>query len=120
MSVKLLLNPVAEAKECIHPETGVRFMIRPITPEKHEEVRRASLNKERMLDTGKWGANYAVAAIADWDEQIGDANGPLPCTEENLRTFGRNQAFNIIPWIIEQATGLDQYRVDEVTAAKNA
>ena len=119
MAIKLLLNPAAEAKECIHPETGVKFTIRPINPAKQSEIRKASLGKNGEFDAAKWGANFAVEAIAGWDDQIGDATGPLECSDENKRTFGRNQAINIMPWIVDQATSLDQYRVEEETAAKN-
>ncbi len=120
MSVKLLLNPAAEAQACVHPDTGITFMVRPVPPEKYDEIRRASLNKDKALDVAKWGANFAVAAISDWGDEVGDKNGPLPCDEANLRTFGRNQAVNIMPWIVEQATSLDQFRAEEEDAAKNA
>jgi len=120
MSVKLLLNPAADSRACVHPDTGVTFMVRPISPEQYDEIRRASLGKDRTLDSAKWGANFAVAAIEDWGDEIGDKNGPLPCTEENLRTFGRNQAINIMPWIIDQACSLDQFRIAEEANAKNA
>lgn len=120
MSVKLLLNPAAEAKSCVHPDTGITFLIRAVSPEKYNELRGQSLNKDRTLDIGKWGANFAVEAIEGWGDEVGDANGPVECNEANLRTFGKNQAINIIPWVIEQATGLDQFRIDEEVAAKNA
>lgn len=121
MSVKLLLNPAAEAKEFTHPETGIKFTIRMITPSEHEAIRTESRNKSSgVLDMSKWGENYAVKAIADWGDGVGDKNGPLPCTKDNLRVFGRNQAVNIIPWIAEKATGLDQFRIEEEAAAKNA
>lgn len=117
--IKLLLNPAAAAKPCIEPQTGVKFMIRPISPEQHEKLRRASTDEDHTLNIRKWGENYAVAAIAGWGEEVGDANGPVECNEANLRTFGANQAYNIMPWVIERATSLDQFRVAEETAAKN-
>lgn len=119
MSVKLLLNPKAEAQPCVHPDTGITFMVRPVSPDKHEEIRRKSLKNDRTLDVAKWGANFAVEAIAGWGDEVGDANGPVECNEANLRTFGRQQAVNIMPWIIDQAEGLNQFRVEEETAAKN-
>ena len=120
MSVKLLLNPAAAARACVHPDTGITFMIRAISPEKYNEIRNRSVNKDRGLDISKWGANFAVEAIEDWGDEVGDATGPLPCSEDNLRTFGKNQAVNIMPWVIDQATGLEQFRLDEEVAAKNA
>lgn len=126
--IKLLLNPAAAAKPCIEPQTDVKFMIRPISPEQHEQIRSASTNEDHTLNIRKWGSNYAVAAIAGWGPQdesdknqntVGDANGPVECNEANLRTFGANQAYNIMPWVIERATSLDQFRVAEETAAKN-
>jgi hypothetical protein len=128
MSVKLLLNPAADSRKCLHPDTGINFYIRPISPEQYEEIRRKSLSKERTLETPKWGANFAVAAIAAWGPQssddenqntVGDANGAAECNEANLRIFGRNQAINIMPWIIDQACSLDQFRIEEEAAAKN-
>jgi hypothetical protein len=120
MSVKLLLNPAAEAKAFTHPETGITFHIRLVTPAEHEAIRAASRNKSSgVLDVSKWGENYAVKAIADWGDEVGDKTGPLPCNEANLRIFGRQQAVNIIPWIAEQATSLEQFRIEEETAAKN-
>lgn len=118
MAVKLLLNPKADASRIEHPETGVAFTIRPVSPDKYAEIRRASM-KEGALDLAKWGANFAVAALDGW-EGVGDSSGELPCTDENKRTFGRNQAINIMPWVIEQATSLDRFRVEEEDAAKNA
>jgi hypothetical protein len=120
MAIKLLINPAAEARACIHPETGVEFMIRPISPEKYAAVRKASLDRHGDLDMPKFGENMADAAIANWDDQIGDTNGPMECNEKNKRLFGRNHALNIMPWITDQATSLDQYRLDEEQAAKNA
>jgi hypothetical protein len=119
MSVKLLLNPAADARACVHPDTGITFMVRPITPEQYEAIRRASLTKDKGLDIVKWGTNFAVAAIEGWGDGVGDSNGALECNEANLRTFGRNQALNIMPWIIDQACSLDQYRIEEEAAAKN-
>lgn len=118
--VKLLLNPAAETRACVEPQTGITFMIRPISPEQHEKIRRASLNADHSLNIRKWGENYAVAAISGWGDEVGDANGPVECNEANLRTFGANQAINLMPWVIDQATGIDQFRVTEETAAKNA
>lgn len=120
MTIKLLLNPAADAKDCIHPETGITFSIRPVSPEQHEKLRRESLNQDKTLNIRKWGENYAVAAIAGWGDEVGDANGPVECSEANLRTFGRNQAINIMPWVIDQATSLDQFRIAEEAEAKNA
>lgn len=120
MAIKLLLNPAAAAKACTHRESGVTFMVRPIAPEQFEEIRSRSLDADKNRDIIKWSENFAVAAIADWGNDIGDKNGPLPCTEDNLRTFGRNQAINIMPWVIDQATGLEQFRLEEEAAAKNA
>jgi hypothetical protein len=120
MAIKLLLNPAAEARDCRHAETGVHFSIRPITPEKFSELRKESLGRDGALDLVKWSGNFAVAAIAGWDDQVGDAKGPMECTDHNKQLFGRNHAVNIMPWIIERATSLDQYRVDEEHAAKNA
>lgn len=120
MNVKLLLNPAAADKECIHPETGIRFRIRPISPEEYDEIIERSQKKDKTLDFYKSREELAVAAIADWGKDVGDKSGPLDCTEANLRTFGRRQAINIMPWVISQATGLDQYRIEEEQAAKNA
>ena len=120
MSVKLLLNPAAAARACTHPDTGITFLIRAVSPDRYNELRKQSLNKDKNLEVGKWGANFAAAAIEDWGDEVGDASGPLPCTEENLRIFGKNQAINIIPWVIEQACSLDQFRIEEEVAAKNA
>lgn len=118
MSVKLLLNPAAAAQACLHAETGITFMIRAISPEKYDEIRRASLNKDKNLELTKWGANFAVAAIEGWGEEVGDENGPAACNEDNLRIFGSQQAVNIMPWVIERATSVDQFRLAEVGAAK--
>lgn len=119
MSVKLLLNPAADAKECTEPQTKIKFMIRPIQPEQHENIRRDSLNEDGTLSVKKWGANYAAAAISGWGKEVGDANGPVECTEANLRTFGASHAINIMPWVIDRATSLDHFRVKEETDAKN-
>lgn len=120
MSVKLLLNPAAEARECTHEETGITFLIRPISPGQYDDIRRKSLNQEKTLNIAKWGENFAAAAIAGWGDEVGDANGPLECTEANARLFGKQQAVNIMPWIIERATSLDHFRTQEEAAAKNA
>ena len=117
--MKLLLNPASEAKWCTHDDTGARFNIRPIDPAKYEEIRRKSLRSDKSLDISRWGANFAAAAIADW-EGVGSKIAPAECCEETLRIFGANQAVNIMPWVIEQATSLEQYRDEEEAAAKNA
>ncbi|HLP97492.1 MAG TPA: hypothetical protein VK149_03505 [Sideroxyarcus sp.] len=118
MTVKLLLNPAAESKAFTHAETGVVFKIRPIDPKKYGELRKASRNASGDIDAAKQGEIFAVAAIEDW-EGIGDSNGPVECNDANKKTFGRNQALNIMHWIIDQACGLDQYRIEEEQSAKN-
>jgi hypothetical protein len=120
MAIKLLLNPAAEARACTHPGTGVRFMIRPITPERYAELRRAAMKGDGEIDVKKWNGSMAVEVIADWGQDVGDKNGPLPCTDENKRIFGCNQAANIMPWVTDQACSLDHYRLEEEQAAKNA
>jgi hypothetical protein len=117
--MKLLLNPASEAQWNTHEESGARFKIRSINPAMHEEVRRKSLRSDGTLDISKWGGNYAVAAIEDWDG-IGDSGSTAECNDANRQTFGRNQALNIMSWVVDKATSLDQYRVNEETAAKNA
>lgn len=126
MSKKFLLNPKNEGQVHVHPESGISFRIRPITADQHDELRRKSLKEDKALDFPKWGANYAVAAIADWNPREGhddatvyDDKGPVECTEANLRVFGRNQCLNIIPWIVEKATGLNQFVIAEEAEAKN-
>lgn len=118
MPVKLLLNPAAESRVCIHPGTGVEFSIRTITPERYTELRRAAIKGDDFLDVNKWNGDMAVEVIAGWGDDVGDKNGPLPCNEENKRIFGCNQASNIMPWIIDQACSLDNYRIEEEQAAK--
>lgn len=125
MSKKFLLNPKAEGQVCKHPESGIAFLIRPISTEQHEELRKKSLKGDKT-DFQKWGALYAVAAIAGWEPREGeddttvhDANGPVECSEDNLRVFGKNQCFNIMPWIAEKATGLNQFIAEEEAEAKN-
>ena len=120
MSVNLLLNPAAEAQACVHPDTGITFMIHSVSPAKYAELRAKSLGKGGTLDVPKWSENFAVAAIDGWGDEVCDTNGPVECNEANLRTFGRNQAINIMPWVIEQATSLEHFRIEEEDAAKNA
>lgn len=117
--MRLLLNPKAEAEWFDHHETGARFKVRPVAPDQYDKIRRACLRKDGTLDVAKWGGEFADAAIEDW-EGIGDSDSDTPaeCNDKNRRMFGRNQAVNIMPWIIEQATSLDRYRIEEEDAAK--
>jgi hypothetical protein len=127
MSKKFLLNPNAAGQICKHPESGIAFRILPVKADLHDEIRRKSLKADGAVDYPKWGGEYAVAAIADWspregqdDATVFDDNGPVECNEANKRIFGRNQCVTIMPWIANKATGLNQFLVDEETAAKNA
>lgn len=119
MSVKLLLNPAAASKACIHPETGITFHIKPLSPERYEEVRLASVKKYKD-DFNKFRGELAVEIIEDWGDEVGDKNGPLPCDEANKRQFGRVQSINIMPWMVDQATSLSHFIIEEEVSAKNA
>lgn len=119
MSIKLLLNPAAASKACTHPETGVTFMIKPLSPERYEEIRAASVKKYKD-DFNKFRGELAVEVIDDWGDEIGDKGVPVPCDEANKRQFGRTHSVNIMPWIIDQACGLGHFIIEEETAAKNA
>lgn len=125
--VALLLNPSENGKRFTNQDCGVAFRILPITANKHNEIRKHSLDDNGDLDVRKWGENYAVAAIAGWGPEseddpnqntVGDSTGPLPCNEENKRAFGRSQCVLIMPWVIGKATGLEQFRIEEEAAAK--
>lgn len=127
MSRKFLLNPKAEGQICKHPESGIAFRILPLNAEQHDDIRSQSLKADGTVDYPKWGERYAVAAIADWspregqdDSTVFDETGPVECNEANKRVFGRNQCATIMPWIANKATGLNQFVMDEETAAKNA
>lgn len=117
--MKLLLNPATEAQWEVHEETGASFKIRPIDPAQYDDLRRKSCRSDKTLDVAKWGANFAVAAIEEWDG-IGDGNETAECSDANKALFGRKQAVNVMPWIVDRATSLDQYRIKEEDAAKNA
>ncbi|HQS59965.1 MAG: hypothetical protein B7Y56_03410 [Gallionellales bacterium 35-53-114] len=126
MSKKFLLNPKAEGQVCVHPESGIAFLIRPLSTEQHDDIRKKSMKSDKSLDFPKWGANYAVAAIAGWEPREGeddagvyDENGLVECNEANLKVFGRNQCLNIMTWVAEKATGLNQFIAVEEADAKN-
>lgn len=115
--MKLLLNPKAEAQWFDEPQTGARFLVRAINPETYENLRRKSNGADGKFSAAKWGQNFAEAAIEDWDG-VGDGDTPAECTAANRRVFGKHQAFNMIPWIVDRATSLDRYRAEEEEAAK--
>lgn len=124
---KFLLNPKAEGQICQHPESGIAFRILPVTSDQHDAIRNKALKADGTVDYPKWGEEYAAASIADWspregqnDATVYDDNGPVECTEANRRIFGKNQCVTIMPWIAKKATGLNQFVIDEETAAKNA
>ncbi|MDD4926939.1 MAG: hypothetical protein PHF58_10605 [Methylotenera sp.] len=119
MIKKLLINPAAEPKECTEPKTGIKFRIRAVSPELYDSLRAKSARPDHTLDVSKWGEEFADAAIAGWGEEICDANGsPAECNEKNRRAYGRSHAVNIMPWIIDKASDLDQFRLAEEVEAK--
>jgi|GEM_PF-3076572 len=119
MNVKLLINPKASAVWEKHEETGAEFLIKPITPEHYADLRRKCQRQDGTLDGAKWGEEFAAGYISDW-KGVGTKDGTVPASDDNLRAFGRAQAINIMPWVIERSTSLDFYRAEEEQAAKNA
>ncbi|MBZ0104642.1 MAG: hypothetical protein K8H84_03335 [Sulfuricella denitrificans] len=120
--MKLNIKPKQNTFTSTHPDTGIEFELRPLSPRKYAELQKKSIKPgSKEIDAVTMGGNIAAFAIAGWGDKIVDDNDEaIECTPETARIFGEAYAYNITPWITDQAMSLDRGLVDEVTAAKNA
>jgi hypothetical protein len=113
---KLLISGQQAWKK--HEETKASFLILPVTPTRFKELRKEAKDSAGEVDFIRFCGLIAPEAIADWKD-VGAADADLPCDKGNLKAFATNHATTIMPWVINEATSLDRFRLEEKDAAKN-
>lgn len=116
--MQLDIEPTKKTFEITHPDTGIPFTLNPITPRKYQALQKKSQVKGE-LDPVAFAANVAEYAIEAWRKDGVKACVKQECTDVNKRAFGEKFAFNIVPWITNEAMSLDRSIQEEVVDAKN-
>lgn len=115
----LLIKPIEEQTWVKHEESESEYLIRPMNSAEYDALRRKSMKADGTLDFVAYARNFAAANIIDW-KGVGDPSGPLPCNAENRAQFATAHCILIVPWLIARAQSLDNFRREEIDAAKNA
>lgn len=96
----LELKPLEPVKRVTHTESGAWFVIEKLSPEAYQALRKQSL-KPDGVDSILFAKKVCAKIIRDW------GNVAEPCTEETKVRFGAAFAFNIVPWIVDEAMSID-------------
>lgn len=117
--MKVSLKPQQETFDAIHPDTGIAFTLRPISPRKYQELQGKSRDKKGEINPVTFAANVAEYAISGWGTEEDEHRVDADCgCIESRRTFGEQFAFTIMPWITNQAMDIDRHIQEEVGEAK--
>lgn len=128
------LQEVPQTKWVTHDETETRFEIKPLSATSHNNLRNASMEKG-VVNTIVFSQKAAVKLIVDWDG-VGNAKRdsegklekgadgkpilePAECNEVQKKKFGARAAYNIAPWLVEQAVEFDEQLQKMEEDAKN-
>ncbi|MGE0358647.1 MAG: hypothetical protein AB7P08_17225 [Burkholderiales bacterium] len=109
----LQLEPLNTQRRVMHTQSGASFEIRRLSPEAYQALRNQSMKGDHV-DAVLFAKKAAVKVIADWQNVAGE------CTEENKVRFGAAFAYNIVPWLVDEAMSLDQHITEEEAAGKGS
>lgn len=109
----LRLTPLNPVKTVFHSDSGASFTIDKLSPKDYSALRKAAM-KGGEVDSVALAEKAAVKIIRSWERVEGE------CTNETKARFGAAFAFNIVPWLIDQAMELEDHVVREEAEGKGS
>lgn len=114
----LLLNPKEKAVWVTHDATGARFKIKVMDSTEIDALEAQATEKDGVtVDFPRLAERFAVECIEDW-EKVGDQGAAVPCSEANRIQLARAHHNTIVAWLMRQARSLDNFKHEELEAAK--
>ena len=130
----LELNPLKTSKWISYDkDPSIRFEINPLSDKQHAEILKSSRDGKDRTDIIEVSRRCAKRVINNWDgvgeykkeagRYVFDGDGkkiPIPteCHDVSKAQFGERYAYDVMPWLIEEAMKFNKEIEAEEEAAK--